>query len=445
MKKNSDIVQMVVLIVFGIGIVLGVLFFSGKIPLPGDKSKQNGLSGAVTVWGVLPYGQMNSLMDTIEQQNKDLKITYVQKKPETIQSDLVNALSVGQGPDVFMMAPGQVAENIERLTIIPYTSYPDTVYKNTFIDPANDFLTNRGILALPLFVDPMVLFYNRDLFSNEFLIDPPATWNTFNDYVRKLTKKDDAGKITQAAAALGTTNNTSYTKDLIVLKSLQDGETFVTFDNSVGKWFATLGNTDAFYNAVIWFLNFSNKTSDLYTWNTSLINDRDMFTAGKLAMYFGYPNEYMDIQKKNPNLNFAMAMVPQSDVAGARKTNYGRVYSVGVSKITKNPSAALGVMNLLTSKDNINAMIFGTYYAPARRDMLNQKPRDNANVALVYNAAIISKSFFDPNTRETGRLITSTIDSINAGTKTMDGSIATLLAGFRDMAGKLKLPDVSLQ
>jgi hypothetical protein len=76
--------------------------------------------------------------------------------------------------------------------------------------------------------------------------------------------------------------------------------------------------------------------------------------------------------------------------------------------------------------------------------MLNEKPRDNANIALVYNAAIISKSFFDPNMRETGRLITGTIDSINAGTKTMDGSIATLVSNFLGMVDKLKLPDVPL-
>lgn len=442
MKKNSDIVQMAVLGVFGIGIVLGVLFFSGKISLPGDKKNQSTLSGNVTVWGVLPYNSMKILMDTIEQQNKDLKITYQEKKEETIQSDLVNALSIGKGPDVFMMAPGQVAENIERLSIVPYSSYPDTVYKNTFIDPANDFLTNRGILALPLFVDPLVLFYNRDLFSNDFLIDPPTTWNMFNDYVRKLTKKDDAGKINQAAAALGTTNNISYPKDLIVLKSLQDGETFITFDNSVGKWFATLGNSDVFFNTITWFLNFSNKTSDVYTWNASLINDRDMFTAGKLAMYFGYPNEYNVIQKKNPNLNFAMTMVPQSDVAGARKTNYAKVYSIGVSNISKNLPAALGVMNILTSKENVANMIYGTYYAPARRDMLSDKPRDNANLALVYNSAIISRSFFDPSMRETNRMVTSTVDAINAGTKTLDGSIATLISGFRTLVDKLKLPEL---
>ncbi len=440
MKNNSDMVQMVVLGIFGLGIAIGVLFFSGKISLPGDTKNQTGLVGNVTVWGVMPYGFMNSLLDSIEQQNKDLKITYVEKRPETIQSDLVHALSIGRGPDVFMMAPGQVAENVERLYIIPYTTYPDSVYMNSFIDPATEFMTSQGILAVPLFIDPMVLFYNRDLLSNEYLIDPPTTWNMFHDYVRKLTKSDDAGRIVQSAAPLGTTNNTSYTKDIVILKALQDGEKFVSFDKNLNGWTSSVGDSNILSNAMAWFLQFSQSSSDLYTWNTSLIKDQDMFTAGRLAMYFGYPNEYETIRKKNPNLNFAMAAIPQSDAPNARKTNYGKVYSIGVSAISKNIPAALGVMDLLSTNDYVSAMIDGTYYAPARRDMLNNRPQDNANLSMVYNSTIISKSFFDPDSRETGRMISTVIDNVNAGNKNLEEGMATFISGFLDLTSDVYLP-----
>lgn len=440
MKKNGDIIQMAVLAVFGIGIVLGVLFFSGKVPLPGDKKKDTGLSGSITIWGVLPYGTMKSLTDTIEQQNRDLKITYQEKKPETIQDEFVNALSVGKGPDVIVMAPGIVAENVERLMIIPYANYPDTVFKNTFIDSANDFLTTQGILALPLFVEPMVMFYNKDLLADEFLVNPPTTWNGFTEQAITLTKKDDAGKISQSGAALGTANNIPITKDIITLKSLQDGEQFVVSDPQVGTWVSTLGNSQKIVNTFSWYLGFSDKNSDHYTWNTSLLKDRDMFTAGKLAFYFGYPYEYQTIMQKNPNLNFAMTMVPQSDTPGSRKINYARVYSVGVPKTTKNPKAATGVMNLLTQKENVTAMVSSGNYAPARRDMLSEKPKDNANLAMIYQSAIISKSFFDPNSRETTRLISTAIESVNAGSKSLEVALVTFTNTFSKLVADLKLP-----
>ena len=45
MKKNANIIQTVVLVVFGLGIILGVLFFSGKIKLPWDKKSETGITG----------------------------------------------------------------------------------------------------------------------------------------------------------------------------------------------------------------------------------------------------------------------------------------------------------------------------------------------------------------------------------------------------------------
>ena len=440
-QDKNNIVQMVVLIVFGLGIALGVLMFSGKIKLPGDKKAEIGLTGDITVWGTMSYGFMNNMFNSVKQQNKNLKITYVEKKPETLQSDLVHAFSIGRGPDVFMMAPGQVAENTERLYIIPYENYASSAYMNTYVDSAMEFMVGKGIIALPLFIDPMVLFYNRDILSNEYLLDPPATWNVFNEYIKKLTKSDDAGRIIQSAAALGSSNNISYAKDIVIMKALQNGEKFVYFDNTLEKWMSTINDSTAFSDTMAWFLEFAQPSSNLYTWNTSLVKDIDMFTAGKLAMYFGYPNEYKTIIQKNPNLNFAMAAIPQLDTPNVRKTNYGKVYSIGVSSISKNLPSALGVMSIIADKDFVSDMIDGTYYAPARRDMLNNNPRDNANLSLIYNSAIISRSFFDPNARETDKLITSVIDSVNAGLRSFEESVLTFNSGFDELVAKVKLPE----
>ena len=115
MQKNTNIVQIVVLVVFGLGILLGVLFFSGKIHLPWDKESETGITGPVTVWGVLPYVQVKGLFDTLQLQNKGLRLTYEYKDPTKLQTQLVNALASGKGPDIFMMSPGEVAENIDRL------------------------------------------------------------------------------------------------------------------------------------------------------------------------------------------------------------------------------------------------------------------------------------------------------------------------------------------
>lgn len=443
MKKDSNLVQIIVLAVFGAGIVLGILFFSGKIKLPWDKTSTTGVTGPVTIWGTVPYAQMRPILDKLQLANSGLKLTYVAEQPETIQNDLINALSSGTGPDVFMMAPGQVAQNLNRLYIIPYANYPDTTYRATFADIGNDFLTPQGIVALPMFIDPMVMYYNSDLLTSQFIVNPPTTWDDFAKIISQLTHKDDAGKITQSAIAFGTTNNTSYAKDIIALKMLQAGSPIVRL-LSIGQWQAALDTNNALYDALNWFVAFGTPTNALYSWNQSLPKDRDLFTAGNLAFYFGYPTELETIRQKNPNLNFAITMPPQ--VGGnAKKVNYGRLYSIGVSKISKNLPAAVGVANLLTSKDSISSIIIGTHYAPARRDMLSDRPRDNAEQALIYSAAIISKSFFDPDSTETNRLITTAVNQINTGTKTIEVAVQSIDSGFRDLVSKLALPEVPLQ
>lgn len=442
MQKNTNIVQTVVLVVFGIGIILGVLFFSGKINLPWDKQDEAGITGQVTVWGILPYPQVKGVFDVLQQKNKGLSITYVLKEPEKMQTELVNALASGKGPDIFMMAPGEVAENIDRLYIIPYTSYPNTIYKNNFIEAGDIFLTSQGILALPLFVNPMIMFYNRDILTSNYITKPPTTWEELSQKVPLLTQKDDASKIKQATIALGTTNNFSYARDVIILRLLQLGNP-ITKQQTDG-WLSTLTNDQSLMNTLAWFTSFSTTTDPNYSWNTSLPKDRDYFTAGNMAFYLGYPTEINEIKQKNPNLNFAITMVPQEKDTG-KKVNYGQLYSIGISKITKNLPGAIGVANLMTSAEYVPNLIAGSYYVSARRDILNNKPVDNIDGALIQNAAIISKTFLDPNATQTNRLITTTINQVNAGAKNVQSAFEAINSGLSDMLTNLKLPEKPLE
>jgi ABC-type glycerol-3-phosphate transport system substrate-binding protein len=164
-----------------------------------------------------------------------------------------------------------------------------------------------------------------------------------------------------------------------------------------------------------------------------------MFISGKSAMYIGYPTEIETIRKLNPNLNFAMTMIPQIS-ADARKTDYAQVYSLGISKISKNQINALGVLKILTSKDYMEKFINGGYYAPARKDLLNDKPKDNDLIVTIYNSAIISKSFFDPNSTQTKNLLTTAINQINSGARNIEQSLLPIYSGFREITAKLALP-----
>jgi ABC-type glycerol-3-phosphate transport system substrate-binding protein len=430
MQKNSNITQTIVLVVFGLGILLGVLFFSGKINLPGAKDDQVGPTGSVVVWGILPFSQMSFFFDTLEQQYKGLSLSYVEKKPELLQRDLVNALASGKGPDVFMIPPGQVAENIDRLYVIPYDSYPKSTFTKNFVDISEQLLTDQGILGIPLFINPMIMFYNRDLFTSAFETAPPTTWDDLDRVTPLITKKNDAGVITQSAVALGTANNITHTKDILSLRLLQKNNPIVTFKDL--NWVTTLGENTDLFDVFNWYTAHAQKENPLYSWNQSLPKDVDYFTAGKLGVYFGYPTEIESIRKKNPNLNFAVTMIPQVS-KDSKKVVYGELYSIGVSKISKNLPNAVAVASILASAENVPQYLTNTFLVPARRDLLNDRPKNDPDRAMIMNSGIITQSFFDPNADKTNQLFVDAINQINAGTRTPDQIIITIVGGFNDL------------
>jgi ABC-type glycerol-3-phosphate transport system substrate-binding protein len=42
---------------------------------------------------------------------------------------------------------------------------------------------------MPLFVDPIVLYYNKDILSNEGIVNPPRTWDELFLLNSVLTKE----------------------------------------------------------------------------------------------------------------------------------------------------------------------------------------------------------------------------------------------------------------
>ena len=60
------------------------------------------------------------------------------------------------------------------------------------------------IYGLPLSLDTMAIYYNKDLLDRSSVPEPPKTWEEFAVAVKKITKYDkQTNKITQSGAALG--------------------------------------------------------------------------------------------------------------------------------------------------------------------------------------------------------------------------------------------------
>jgi ABC-type glycerol-3-phosphate transport system substrate-binding protein len=417
--KKTPYLQIGIYIACGIGVILAIAIFSGKLPV--GKSASDGPAGTVTMWGVLPSQVMRDYIANALSAYPELRVTYVQKDARTLQSDLVNALASGVGPDLVTVSPSDIIANKDRLLPIPYTSLPLQTFQNTFVDQASLFTRADGILAIPLVIDPMVMYYNKDLLTSAFAVKPPSTWDEVTALNKQLTQKDDGGVLSVETIAMGTFDNIAHAKDLVAMITLQAGGTLIGFDEMSKKYIPTLTyGTQAggypFAIALDLFTSFAKSTDpDRYSWNASLPLDTDQFVAGKLALYFGYGSELATLRKKNPNLNFNVAMVPQSSRRPTKAT-YGKMIGLAVTKMSKQPALSVLVANQLAQKESLQLYLDrDSTLAPARKDMLAEIPESDALRTLVYRSAIISKNFLDPDPSQTSLLFKKIIDQINAG------------------------------
>lgn len=412
--KNSSLFQTILLIIFGGALLVGVLIFSGI--LPGFRAKPVGVAGKITLWGTIPTDRISRFVSVLNEEGEGVfVITYVEKDPSKISAELLEALASDSGPDLVLLPQELIFEHRSRLYPVPFSSLTERQYSDTFVDGAKIFRSAEGYLALPVGVDPLVLYYNKDLYVSANIINPPVNWEEFLSNQPRLTLIDESGRITQSATALGTSNNIYNFKNVFSLLSMQAGISPVVFD---GVKFTSLLfiNEGEGLNPVQLALDFYNQFSSsersTYSWNRSLPVDRDYFLAGKLANYFGLASEYSNLTAKNPNLNFDVVTVPRLN----KNTNltFGRFYGLAIlKKSTKIQASFKAVFSIVFSnKEEQLGDFLGL--VPVKRSLIS-KGDPNPYRQVFLNEALTARAWADPYPDKTNSIFSRMIDKSTSG------------------------------
>jgi ABC-type glycerol-3-phosphate transport system substrate-binding protein len=266
----------------------------------------------------------------------------------------------------------------------------------------------------------LVLYWNRGKLNTAGLGNPPEYWDEFVDLVPKLTVKDSSLNIQDSAVSLGEYSNIKNAKSIFLTLLIQAGNpviALITSELGEEKYQSTFSDRNGFTvrpadAALTFFTQFSNPTKDIYTWNRSLPNSDEMFLANDLAFYFGFASEYKNILQKNPNLNFDVAIIPQSKSSETKK-NIANFQFLTISKNTQNSISAFNSIKILTDRDTQEILSNISDLPPVRRDLLSQKQDDS--VGDIFNkSALISKAFLDPDQAETSSIISEMIESFTS-------------------------------
>ena len=333
---QKNIFNIVLLAFFSVLLVLGFASFA----LFGKLSKKDSAlvdiereRYQIDIWGTLPNRVVDPIIRVLNDQEESdySNITYSQKNSETFIEEYVRAIAVGKGPSLVLLPHEVLLQNQDVLQSVPYTSaIPRSQYESLFISAADIFWKDNGILALPFLTDPLILYYNENIRIKNSIPDiAEYTWEIFTtDDVFKNVIQRTGTSVQQALLPFGTATNYSNVVDVFATLILQA---------------QSIESQKAISDVFSFFGTFANPKSSLYTWNSSLPQAQDMFVSERLLFYIGFASEYEEIQRKNPNLVFRVAVVPQIAKETTRPSTFTRLYAFGLSNRAQVPQVALQV------------------------------------------------------------------------------------------------------
>lgn len=417
MKKLSSF-QIILMSIFGLGALIGIFVFA---TYTGGSGKNT--IGPVVIWGTLPKAEINSALALVSQTDTTLKsVSYVQKDPATLVSDLTAAIATGAAPDLVLSSQENLHSLEKFILPLPSGTLSASTFTNTFVQGAGIFAAPNGYYGVPFLVDPLVLFYNRSILSSVGIAKPPATWEALTGLVPQVTVLSPTQQITRSLIALGTYDNVHDARAILSSLFLQTGVPISSYsENSVLS--ADLGTaaqsgTPPGQAVVGFYTQFADPSKVSYTWDSSLPDSQQAFLAGNLALYLGYASEAQYLLSANPNLDFGVAPLPQPATAQTKNV-YGLIYALMIPRGAKNAAGAYQVAALLSSPAEQSAAASATGLAPANLNVLATPPTD-PTAAITYSEALYTSGWLSPAPVDTDTVFSGMINNVISGRSTLD-------------------------
>jgi len=421
MYNNSNKFKLVLIGIFVFFIVVGILAFSTY-----RSSNTGNTTVEIKVWGTIDKTIFDKYIDTYKKSsNNQFSLSYIYKSLDTIDNELVEAIATNNAPDAILIPHTLEKRYLDKVYMI--TSIPTRTFKDTFIQEANDlYVQSDGIFALPFFVDPLVMYWNEDMFASAGIAMPPSQWTEFPLLTKTFSVSDSNANITKSLTSFGEFQNVNNAKAILSALILQAGSPIVSYSNgsfSSGLDYQSSTNvTVPTESALQFFTDYSNPKKAVYSWNRSLPSSKMSFLSGDLAIYFGFASEYSDLKTKNPNLNFDVTMIPQVVDSQTKKT-YGELYGFSFLKSSQNVTAAFNLISTLTGADSISQLVQVMDIAPARKDLISTGSADFAK-SVFYNSALISKGWIDPDSNKTNQIFKDMVENVTTGKMSVKDSVS---------------------
>lgn len=388
--------------------------------------------------------------------NTNAKITIEYKKYTDInelESDLVNELAEGKGPDIVAIHPSWLKKHIGKLAPLPAEYFDNgdpERFRATFVPAAvSDLIVNTNgkeeVYALPVSMDTLGVIYNSDFLLNNLSRGAPAEdWQTFAEDITRFVRTNRAQtRVTRTAVALGRIDNITRGIDLLQLLMLQygtrfydqTGERITLADPTPGSGITGFAAAEA----LDFFTSFSKPGTDTFLWDTNQTTDtpedKDLgaFVQGKIGMVFAYPYQVRDTERLISQYQVQRGDVIPADVlkvapapqridpaaltattSGNQRVALANYYPLAVTNSSKNKLAAWDYINFLTQPEQQRYLFIQGKKISANLGVIPEQVRDPVYGAFARQNTY-AKSVFMPETDKMKEVFNDQVNQVIGG------------------------------
>ncbi len=402
--------QLVVTGIFGIAAVVATAVFA-LANFGGDTRYLVFLE----LWGSVDEKVMEGWLEENFSDHPELRVNYKYIPERRFDEELLEAMSLGRGPDMALISQDQVTRHEKRIVRIPFSHYSERDFRDIFTQAGEVFMDQKEgfIYGLPVLVDPLVMYWNRTFTRASGYPRPPVRWGDFADFVTDNVRQERRD-IVVSAAGLGEYDNIEHSKAILSTLIFQAGGKII--DGRPENFKVNL--SDRFNmpvrpaeSALLFYTDFSDPGRLIYTWNRRMPNSFNVFVDEKMVVYFGMSSDYARIKEANPFLDFDVALVPENE--SGLTSSYSNVTGLVIMRSTKNFPAALRAIDHMASGNSLNMLSASLQgIPPSRNDLLVRPDTERFQLPVFYEAARRSFSWVDPFPERTDEIFSEMVVTV---------------------------------
>lgn len=148
---------------------------------------------------------MEQLIERFEAENPDITVKMTHFPYSDYRTKVSAAIPAGEGPDVVQLFYGWLNDyrNAKLIQPLPEKDFPAAMVDKEFFPMVQAMKVDGQYYALPTAVRSLALFYNKRLFEEAGIENPPATLDEMVETAKKIAKKDGAGNLTTVGITTG--------------------------------------------------------------------------------------------------------------------------------------------------------------------------------------------------------------------------------------------------